>query len=288
MNPILENLRQTIHTLEGRTKGFAAMVGDKTNLWQFGIEPIDDHLGGHLTGNHRGGLRLDTFHDFSPERPVDIPSVSSLVLALLTRLPALQTNAGGDILWCRTANDAREYGQLYAPGLAGIGLEPGRFIMVGLKNSRDFAFVLEEALRSKAIAAVVGEGPPLSFTASRRLVLAAQEVGIPCITINTGRDRVASAAATRWRIAPAVGPPRTADPRGPGFAAWSLTLSRMRGGSPHSWQVFWNDETHSFNLVSPLRDGALLPNERASGRILALPSKDGHIEPGEGKREKSG
>ncbi|MEM7300491.1 MAG: hypothetical protein AAF468_05355 [Pseudomonadota bacterium] len=258
MSTQLERLRDQIHQIEGRTKTFAALKQRESTIkrWQFGDEAIDACL-------PEGALSYDSVHDFSPDHSTNAAFLSLLAALLIVRLPRK-----GRILWCTTLQDARENGVLYGPGLRMLGLDPGRMIIAHLKKERDLAFVLEEATRAKALAAVVGEGPPLSFTATRRLVLAAQESGTPCLTLNTGRTVSASAATTRWRVAPIVGPPNPEDPAGPGFPAWSLTLTRARGSAPFSCNVCWNDETHSFNLVSPSRDGALLPREAQSGQIL--------------------
>ncbi len=155
----------------------------------------------------------------------------------------------------------REHGHPYGPGLKALGLAPERLVIVSLRRERELAFALEESLRSGVVAAVIGEGAPLGFTASRRISLACQEMAIPCLFLNTTDLHEASAAATRWRIAPAIGPPDAVDPRGPGLTSWSVSLIRARGGRAHPdnlpWTVFWNDETHSFNLVAAAGDGAL-------------------------------
>ena len=79
---------------------------------------------------------------------------------------------------------------------------------------------------------------------------------------------------TRWRIAPIAGPPDQRDPKGPGFPAWSVTLARARGGNTalnptlsKPLDITWNDETHTFNLVSPFRSGASLAPKAAYGAL---------------------
>ena len=155
------------------------------------------------------------------------------------------------VLWVVERRD------LFMPGLAATGLEARRVLMV--EAGRDVLAVAEEAARNPALAGVVFEwGGGLGLTASRRLLLAAEEGGVPVIAIR--RPHVAAppgtvspvdapnAALTRWRIATL--PSRPIDPidTGPftltmGRALWRLELVRARGAEPASWIVEAFDET---------------------------------------------
>ncbi|MEL6736133.1 MAG: hypothetical protein AAFO98_09690 [Pseudomonadota bacterium] len=261
---VFDTLQAAIETLEGRTKRFSAMDGAEKARWQLGYAPVDAALPDQA-------LAVDACHDITPLKPNDVPQAAGFALALLKRLPR-----NGPIMWCQTAFNGREYGRIYSPGLLQSGLLEGahqdpqpaalladRLFHITVPKDRDLALVLEECVRVSALAAVVGEGPAPDFTASRRLTLAAQVSRVPCLIINTSGAIGASAAATRWRVAPIAGPPDTDDPQGPGQPAWSITLARSRGGdtaqNPTSGQpleIFWNDATHSFNLVPPFRRGA--------------------------------
>jgi protein ImuA len=100
---------------------------------------------------------------------------------------------------------------------------------------------LEEALRSPGVAAAIGEVAAVDLTAGRRLQLACEARGATGFILGrrpfggSGAAPVhGSAAATRWRVAPApsvsaltlsgLGPPR-----------WKATLERARGGRPSVW-----------------------------------------------------
>src|SRR5688572_15341166 len=99
---------------------------------------------------------------------------------------------------------------LYAPGLAALGLDLRRLVLVTARRDADVCWALEEALRSQALSAVVGEIGHLTLTATRRFQLAAEQAGIPCFLLRRWRTRELAnqqraqpiAAVTRWRIAP--------------------------------------------------------------------------------------
>lgn len=273
---ILNDLKDRIERIEGRTKRFVAADAPQPDPWTTGLSGLDNAL-------PHNALAYDACHDFTPLVKTDVPQAAGFIFALLQRLPSSTRHLAArhpaarrlaarrrrrPIVWCQTAFNAREYGRIYAPGLLGSALSPEDFIFINVPKERDLALVLEECVRVPHIAAVVGEGPAPDFTASRRLTLAAQESHVPCLILNTGGEIRASAAATRWRIAPIAGPPDPLDPNGPGLAAWSITLARARGGNAalnptlaSPLKAAWNHETHTFHLVSPLRPGATLEGQ---------------------------
>lgn len=296
---VLDDLKAQVERIEGRTKRFIATGAVQPEPWTLGLGSLDSALpcptnnghrnsskssgktsgktsgkdNGKTSNESRGALPYDACHDFTPLVKTDVPQVAGFIAALLQRLPA-QRLQRGPVVWCQTAGNAREYGRIYAPALLGGTLSPDRLLFVQVPKDRDLALVLEECVRVPRLAAVVGEGPAPDFTASRRLTLASQESHVPCLILNTGNDIAASAAATRWRVAPIVGPPNPLDPEGPGFAAWSLTLTRARGGNAalnptltKPLQASWNDETHTFNLVSTFRPGKALESQTPQDQV---------------------
>lgn len=266
---VIDHLKQRIAKIEGRAARFTGMDEVRNRPWTLGITELDAALPYDRSGQN--GLCLDGCHDFTPMAKTDVPQGAGFILALLQRLPA-QRLIKGPVIWCQTAYNTREYGRIYAPGLLGQAVSPDRFLFVTVPRDRDMALVLEECVRTHCVAAVVGEGPEPNFTASRRLTLAAQESHVPCLILNTGGMVGASAAATRWRIAPIAGPPDRHDPQGPGHPAWSITLARSRGADAalnptlaKPLKVTWNNATHRFDLVSAFR----------SGKPLARPAPHG-------------
>ncbi|WP_247893185.1 ImuA family protein, partial [Azospirillum baldaniorum] len=156
--------------------------------------------------------------------------------------------AAAPALWVVRGRD------LHAAGLAAYGLTPDRLIAVRATRDADALWAMEEALRCKRLSAVLGEVGGLDLTASRRLQLAAESSGVTGFLLqNTARRSAASAAVTRWRIAPA--PSWTAEP-GVGDPRWRAELERCRGGRPGSWLLGW-------------RDGALVPAQAPEQAVPA-------------------
>lgn len=182
----------------------------------------------------------------------------------------------GPILWCARRAD------LYGPGLAWLGLDPGRLVMVRAANDRDLFWTLEEGGREPCFAAVVGEIPGIDLTASRRLQLVAGMSGVTVFLLHRppyGRPGMqASAAMTRWRMTPqpsailgrkpGMSGPRLAELGAP---RWKLELLRARGGRPGQWIVELDHETRRFHLLPDLEHRpALWPEPgRADGRTAA-------------------
>jgi protein ImuA len=270
---ILDDLKAKIERIEGRTKRFVAAGETGSAPWIPGLDSLDAALPVLDRASGIGALPYDACHDFTPLVKTDVPQVAGFIAALLQRLPASRLQRG-PIVWCQTRVNAHEYGRIYAPGLLGSALSPDQLLFINVPREKDLALVLEECVRVPRLAAVVGEGPAPDFTASRRLTLAAQESHVPCLILNTGNTIGASAATTRWRIAPIAGPPDPLDPEGPGFAAWSITLARARGGNAalnptlaQPVKAAWNHETHTFHLVSSFRPGAALESQTPHGQV---------------------
>jgi protein ImuA len=172
----------------------------------------------------------------------------------------------GPVLWCLNRRD------LFAPGLMSVGLHPDRVIYAETFREREVLAVMEEGLRERGLAAVIGEVTSLGLTASRRLQLAAEASGVPALAIRrwwsvaekelTG---LPSAAVTRWRISPFTShaPPTP----GMGRARWHIELLRCRGGEPSSWIVEACDAKGRLALSPDLADRPdQAPQRRAAAR----------------------
>jgi protein ImuA len=179
-------------------------------------------------------------------------------------------DAEGTVLWCLPRAD------LYGPGLAACGLDPGRLVLVRAARDAEILWAMEEGLRAPGIAAVVGEVGALPPVTSRRLQLAAERSGITAFLLRrwrtageAARERnLPNAAATRWRISvrpsvPAGGVPGVGEPR------WRLELWRCRGGVPGSWEVAvregkLTDAADSLSVAEALADRPMAPRGGAS------------------------
>lgn len=203
-----------------------------------GIETIDRTLPG-------GGLALGALHEAADTEHAGAATL--FIAGLLARLP-------GPILWVVQQSD------LFAPGLAGVGLHPDRIVFA--EAGKDVLAAMEEGLRHAGLASVVGElTGRLTLVASRRLQLAAEQSGILAVALRRSRmfDDPAlnepSAATTRWRVGVLPSPADLA-PVGLARARWQLDLTRCRGGQPGSWIVEACDATGHLALVADLRDGS--------------------------------
>ncbi|MBM6595425.1 ImuA family protein [Microvirga pudoricolor] len=221
-SPAVAELRRQIERLEGSAQVRPPLP--------FGIAAVDRHLPG-------GGLARGALHEVVEAGPAAEFAGSATLFAA-----GIAARLKGPVLWCLTRRD------LFAPGLALAGLAPGRVIYVEGGRDRDVLPLVEEGLRERGLAAVVGEVTRLSLLASRRLQLAAEASGVTALLLRrwwtvAEKDVTAlpSAAVTRWRIAPAASEPAPAP--GLGRVQWQVDLMRCRGGAPCSWILEACDET---------------------------------------------
>ncbi len=252
--PELAALRRRIRQIEqGGKAGESGPAALPARLDVAGIEPA----------LQPPALAPAAFQEIVPASAKDRPAAAAFALALLRHLQqgakeAPEESAALPLLWCQAAVEAKDFGRLYPPGLTPWGLAPGRLLLVEAPRSKDILWAMEEGLRSTALAAVVGElGTEglgsTSLTATRRLALAAQQSGCPCLLLRSG-ETGASAARTRWRIAGAPSRPGPLDPRAPGGPSWRAELVRCPQGRPAAWTLEWSHETDSFHLAAAVVD----------------------------------
>jgi protein ImuA len=141
------------------------------------------------------------------------------------------------VLWVQDAAALRLGGRPYRPGLP----EPlrHRLIHVAAKTPADLLFALEEGVRCRDLAFVLGElaGNPkaLDFTASRRLSLAAEKHGVPLVLVRLVAARDLSSARMRWQVRSAPSPAPRWNAFAPGPPAWHAELFRARGHTSGEW-----------------------------------------------------
>ncbi len=185
----------------------------------------------------RGGLERGALHEIVAATPGDAGAASGFALALAARF-ARQGCA--PIVWVLEDEARAEGGAPHAPGLCEHGMNPDRLIVVGTANGSDSLWAMEEALKCRAVGAVVADlwrTRSYDLTASRRLVLAARANGTTGLLVPAGAAGTApvlgSAAHTRFEVRAAPG--LTVKAAGgrvplPGRAAWSVRLARIRTG----------------------------------------------------------
>lgn len=148
------------------------------------------------------------------------------------------------LLWVQDKAALRLGGRPYRPGL------PKRFrdrlIHVVADRPEDALFALEEGLRCRDLAAIVGEiaGNPraLDFTASRRLTLTAERHGVPLWLVRLDAARDLSSARMRWDVRAAPSPPPRWNVAAPGTPTWRAELFRARMHLSDTWTL--RDDEH--------------------------------------------
>ncbi len=196
-----------------------------TGMLPFGVDAIDERLAD-------AGLTLG-LHDVTSASP-DLAEDAAATL-FVAGIAARYAARDGTVVWAVSRFD------LYAPGLEQAGLGAERTLYIEARDDAAVLAVMEDALRSGAVAAVVGEVRRASMTATRRLQLAAADSGTPALLLRRWRRSgfcplsELSAAGTRWRIGCTPSAPRSIP--GVSRANWQMTLVRQRNGEPFTLTV---------------------------------------------------
>ena len=230
-----------------------------------------------------GGLARGALHEILAGSPGDLGAAAGFALALAIRFARARKEQHqtrhAPVLWITEDFACLENGALYGPGLAQHGLDPADFVIVQAANAKEALWGLEEAVKCRAPAAVVGEIWSLTktydLTASRRLLLAAQKGGTPCLLFAAGlsgaADQLSSSADMRFEIRAGPSPQRASAGRLPlpGLAHWSVRLAKARA-SPTMIDrtlfrpVLWDHleasfrDAHSLSLAPVSADGSHL------------------------------
>jgi protein ImuA len=207
----------------------------------------------------KGGLSFSELHELTPAGPTHHGAVLGFALALAALSPPQE----GAIVFVQQDFAALEGAALYGLGGAPFGIDPEPFVLVRTATPKDALWAMEEALKTRGIAAVIGElaerGETADLTATRRLSLAAQKGGSLALLLRQYPWGEPSAAATRWQIAGHSG--ATDEFGGLGATAFSLALTKNRRGPCGTWVLQWDCNAKRF-----------LP---AISRAVAQPDVDG-------------
>jgi protein ImuA len=219
-----------------------ARAGEAMAMVALGAAGLDARLG--------GGLARGALHELCGAGENDLWAASGFALMLALR-------AAGDrsILWIREDKGVRAHGGIYAPGLAELGGDPARVVLVHACDTLAALRAGADSLGAKGLGAVViepfGAARPLDLTASRKLVLAAERSGAAAFILRDRDGRFASAAATRWSVAAAPSAPLPG--QAPGYPVLRIALVRHRGGvAPFETLVEWNRDRQLFREPAPL------------------------------------
>jgi protein ImuA len=205
------------------TAGELVSLGTRTPRWRPG-----------LAGEGRLARHSEVF---APGREAG-GAAAALALALDGMRGAGSRRAGEKgVLWVQDAAALRLNGRPYRHGLPPALRH--RVIHVAAKTAEDALFALEEGLRCRDLAFVLGEiaGNPkaLDFVASRRLSLAAEKHGVPLYLVRLDAARDLSSARLRCDVRSAPSPCPRWNAAAPGPASWRAELFRARAHTPGEW-----------------------------------------------------
>jgi protein ImuA len=216
----------------------------------------------------RPGLPTQPFHSeiFAPASEA---SGAGLALALARDALAVAGEGAGTchVLWVQDRAAIRKGGR---PCLTGLPADLAhRLIHVAAASAEDALFALEEGVRCRDLACVIGEiaGNPraLSFTASRRLSLTAERHGVRLWLVRLDAAPDLSSARMRWRVEAAPSPPPRWNAAAPGTATWHAELFRARSHAPGAWRLK-DDHTRLAIAADPDTALAATPDPRHLAR----------------------
>ena len=188
---------------------------------------MDVGLGAIKNAFPNGQFPVGVIHEFIAAGPEDSAATGGFVAAVLASL--MQDN--GAIIWISACRG------IFPPALQAFGIAPDKVIFIDLQKAKQIPWVIEEALKCKGLAAVVGELPELSFTTSRRLQLAVEQSRVTGFIVRRNpRNISTTACVARWQITSMPSELEAGMP-GVGFPRWNVQLLKVRNGRPDTWQV---------------------------------------------------
>jgi protein ImuA len=223
---MIAQLRQRLQALEK-----PAGLDNDPGCQPLGIAAIDGALGGGLS---RGAL-----HEIAAAGEVHLAAAAGFALAVSAR--SARKSTVKSTVWIAEDMALAESGAPYGPGLESFGVVPEHLLTVAAARVRDLLWAMEEALRCRAVGAVIGElrHGEINSGAVRRLSLAASESGALALLLRASPPHDASTAATRWIVGAAP------------YASLALELTRNRRGPLGAWTLQWSDDDERFVLATP-------------------------------------
>jgi protein ImuA len=216
---MIAQLRQSLRALQK-----PAGIADGPGALPLGITTIDLALG--------GGLARGALHEIAAAGEAHATAAAGFALGL--------ASSGARLVWIAEDMALIESGAPYGPGLEAFGLAPERLLTAAAARRCDLLWAMEEALRCRTVAAVIGElrHGEIDPVAVRRLSLAAGMSGALALLLRAAPPRDASTAATRW-IAGAAPHDR-----------FAVRLTRNRRGPLGAWILQWSDDDERFVLAT--------------------------------------
>ncbi|MES1222587.1 MAG: Error-prone repair protein ImuA [Bacteroidota bacterium] len=239
-NNIITQLQKDILSLQG----FNRLAGDSSI--DFGLGSVDSAFPNKC-------FPTGAIHEFISNGHEDNAASGAFITGLLSTL----------MKDCRVSVWIHSKQTVFPPALKSFGVEPDKIIFIHSTKEKEMLWVMEEALKCEGIAAVIGEIPEISFTASRRLQLAVEQSRVTGFILrNRPRNLHANACVARWKISSLPCIPEEGLP-GIGFPRWNIELLKIRNGKPGTWQLEWSDGR--FHPVVPFSTILPLQRQRKTG-----------------------
>jgi protein ImuA len=222
----------------------------------------------------QGGLARAAIHEVFCEGRQGT-AATGFVMGLAGRVTARRP-----LLWVRQDFSEVEAGALSMSGLAELGLDPRRVVVVRAADVESALRTSADALACDALGAVVlelwGETRQFDLVASRKLTLAAQASGVTGLLLRMAAQPLPSTAETRWMLRAAHSPP------GAVWSAWGAPrfdaeLVRNRHGPIGRWIMEWKCDECLFSEPSSY-----------SQPVAATPSRRSHQAAFAGDRRRAG
>jgi protein ImuA len=192
-------------------------------------QTIDVGLGPLAAAFPNGVFPTGAMHEFISNRPAAAAASGGFVAGLMAPL----MERGGACVWISAGR------KVFPPGLKAFGIEPDRVVFVDLKRDREVWWAMEEALKCEGLAAVVGETPEVSLTASRRFQLAVEQSKVTGFLLrHHPRSPQPIACVARWMIT-SLTSSLEGDMPGLGHPRWTVELTKVRNGQPGIWEMEW-------------------------------------------------
>ncbi len=216
-----------------------------------GIAEIDAMLAGN--GAAAAPVPAAALHEVRAPTGQEAAAATGFALALGLRAAAcVEAGDAPALFWIAAPQVRREAGEFYGPGIEALGLAGAQLIRVFPAGLSDALWAAGEVAAHKGAGLCLLElpgnpaGADLAF--SRRLALRAREAGVPVVLLRQGGGEEASAAVTRWRVAPAPSCPE-AGRKWLGPPVFAATLEKCRGGRPGEWLMEWKSDERLFALA---------------------------------------
>ncbi len=173
-----------------------------------------------------GKFPTSSIHEFISYSNEAAASTNGFIAAIASKI------IQGACLWITTRH------AVFPRTLHAFGIDPARVIFIETASIKEALWAMEEGLRCKALTAVIGEIPDITFNQSRRLQLAVED---SCATgflhrVSPKSENIV-ACLTKWRITPLA--TYHEDMPGVSFPRWKVDLVKVRNSKPSMWQIEW-------------------------------------------------